>query len=298
MVSRGNSRSGAPHCRPNRYVTEGKALVSKVAIGPRLKADIKRAVDMIGGFGLSLRAADRILLKPNYNSDDPPPASTDLEFLVAVIELLREEGYTHLAVGESSGILWQPTEKTLRAVGVTKKLAQLGVPLIDFTNGSFQSCKLAGRYWREISLPETLNQFDKVIYLPCMKHHSSARFTMSLKLTVGFLPLEERQVLHRDHLEERCAELNLAVTPDLIIMDGRSAFITNGPAWGELVEPGYILASGDQVAIDVEGVRILQSYKADNLLTMPAWELPQIRAAASLGIGVSGAAMRSVLDQA
>ena len=130
-----------------------------------------------------------------------------------------------------------------------------------------------------------------------MKHHCSARFTMSLKLTVGFIPLEERQLLHQDHVEERCAELNLAVRPDLIIMDGRRAFITDGPASGKLVEPGFILASGDQVAIDVEGVRVLQSYRAKNLLTGPVWELPQIRTAAALGIGVSSDAMCFVVRE-
>jgi len=34
------------------------------------------------------------------------------------------------------------------------------------------------------------------------------------------------------------------------------------PAKGELREPSLILASGNQVAIDVEGVKILQSYPA------------------------------------
>lgn len=270
--------------------------MSKVAAGPRLKADIKRAVEMIGGFGRALSPTDRILLKPNYNSDDPPPASTDIAFLCAVIELLREEGYSRLAVGESSGILWQPTEKVLRALGVGRKLEKMGIPLLVFTDGPFRTSALNTGYWERVSFPEVLAEFDKLIYLPCMKHHSCARFTMSLKLTVGFLPLEERELLHQDHVEERCAELNLAVRPDLIIMDGRTAFVTNGPASGKLVEPGCILASGDQVAIDVEGVRILQSYKAKNLLSGSAWELPQIRTAAALGVGVSSDAMRLVLD--
>ena len=51
---------------------------------------------------------------------------------------------------------------------------------------------------------------------------------------------------------------------------------------------GVILAGGDQVAIDVEGVRILQGYRAENFLTMEPWELPQIRTAVECGIGVRG----------
>jgi len=76
-----------------------------------IKNDIRKAVDLLGGFGKSLKSQDRILLKPNFNSDDPPPGSTALDFLTAVIDLLREHGCTRISVGESSGRPWYPRRR-------------------------------------------------------------------------------------------------------------------------------------------------------------------------------------------
>ena len=74
--------------------------------------------------------------------------------------------------------------------------------------------------------------------------------------------------------------------PDLIIMDGRISFISGGPAIGLAVHPGVILASGDPVALDVQGVRLLQNYAAVNHLAGDAWDLPQIKTAVRQGLGV------------
>jgi uncharacterized protein (DUF362 family) len=92
-------------------------------------------------------------------------------------------------------------------------------------------------------------------------------------------------MLHARHLEEKIADLNLVVNPNLIIMDGRKCFITGGPANGELREPNVILASGDRIVIDVEALKIIQSYEGASLTQNP-WSYTQIRKAVELGIGV------------
>jgi len=91
------------HRRPNPYMTDGKALVSLVMAREDIESDIRKAVDLLGGFGKSVKSQDRILLKPNFNSDDPPPGSTALDFLIAIIDLLREHGCTRISVGDGSG---------------------------------------------------------------------------------------------------------------------------------------------------------------------------------------------------
>jgi uncharacterized protein (DUF362 family) len=78
--------------------------------------------------------------------------------------------------------------------------------------------------------------------------------------------------------------LCLVVKPDLIIMDARKVFITHGPAKGDMRMPNLILASGNQIAIDVEGVKILQSYTG-NTLKGNVWDLVQIKHAIELGQG-------------
>lgn len=284
------------HRPTNVYTQGGKALVSKNTVGKRdLKSAIKESVDLIGGIRKALQTEDRVLIKANYNSDDPFPASTDSGFLSAVVGLLREEGITDLTLGERAGWPWMPTSRVLDEMGVFETAKALDLPVLDFDNGPWMDVKLGSQadWWTKAAYHASLKEFDKVVFLPCMKHHFLARFTMSLKLIVGVTHPAEMIYMHADYrmgkkeepMEMKMIELCLPLGPDLIIMDGRKSFVTGGPDAGDIVEPDVILASGDRIALDVEGVKILQSYPRDNLLQSPVWDLPVISRAVELGLG-------------
>jgi uncharacterized protein (DUF362 family) len=295
MVDEENEWRNRPE---NVYTRDGKALVSIVSTTNReVKKAVKEACDLIGGVRRALNPDDRVLLKANFNSDDPFPASTGLDFLAAVVELLREEGITKLTLGERSGWPWMPTARVLEEMGVFERARELDLPVIDFDAGPWMDVILGekARWWTKVGYHKSLKEFDKLVFLPCMKHHFLARFTMSLKLVVGLTHPVDMRYMHADFdegkkdepMEQKMIELSLPLSPDLIIMDGRTSFVTGGPDTGEAVEPNVILASGDRVAIDVEGVKILQSYPRDNLIQMPVWELPIIKRAVELNLGVS-----------
>lgn len=277
------------HRLPNPYLKNGRALVSFVPASREIKNDVRKAVDLLGGFGKSLKSQDRILLKPNFNSDDPPPGSTALDFLTAVIDLLREHGCTRISVGESSGRPWVPTEKVFKNAGLAARMAEMKIPLLDFDRSEYIDVPIGGEYLDLIAYPKDLEGFDKIIYLPTMKTHFLGGLSMSLKLTVGMTHLADRTLLHGDNnlfVPQRAAEMNIPIKPDLIVMDGRISFVSGGPAIGLAVHPGVILASGDPVALDVQGVRLLQNYAAVNHLVGDAWSLPQIRTAVKHGLGI------------
>jgi len=282
-------RMNLRHRRPNPYVQNGKALVSFVVAGENLQADVRKAVELLGGLHLSLKPQDRILLKPNYNSDDPPPGSTALDFLTAVIDLLREQGCMRITVGESAGRPWVPTEKVFANSGLAAKMAELKIPLLDFDRSDYLDVPIDGEFYPHVGYPKEMESFDKIVYLPTMKTHFAAGFSMSLKLTVGLTHLFDRMALHGDNsmfVSQRAVEMGTPVKPDLILMDGRVSFISGGPAIGLAVHPGVILASGDPVALDVQGVRLLQNYAAVNHLIGDAWSLPQIKTAVKYGMGI------------
>jgi uncharacterized protein (DUF362 family) len=184
------------HRRPNPYLRDGKALVSLVMAGREIKGDIRRAVDLLGGLEKSIKSQDRVLLKPNFNSDDPPPGSTAMDFLVGVIDLLREHGCTKITVGEGSGRPWVPTAKVFRNAGLSAKMAEIKVSLLDFDQSQFVDVPIGGEFLDLIAYPRDLENFDKIIYLPTMKTHYLAGFSMSLKLTVGLTHLADRTLLH------------------------------------------------------------------------------------------------------
>jgi uncharacterized protein (DUF362 family) len=143
-----------------------------------------------------------------------------------------------------------------------------------------------------VGYPADLRNYDKVIYSPVMKTHFLGGITMSLKLSVGILHRADRggQLHAFNHLfvAEQAAEINLPFRPDLIIMDGRRSLISGGPSHGEQVKPGVIVVSGDQVANDVTGIKLLQEWypnMAQNKIGMYAWYQKQILQAVKQGIG-------------
>jgi uncharacterized protein (DUF362 family) len=134
-------------------------------------------------------------------------------------------------------------------------------------------------------MPRSAYEADRIVYLPCLKTHDSARFSGALKLAVGFVHPGERRALHASHLEQKITEISLCWQPNLIIMDGRKAFVSGGPARGQLAEPGLLLASGDLVAIDIEAIKVLLDYEANNKLMADLWQLPQVVAALRHDLG-------------
>jgi len=272
--------------RSNIWQQNGVALVSKVKDNGDVKASVTKSLDLIGGIGKVAGKGDTIMVKPNFNSPDPPPGSTDLDFLRVVLELLLTTG-AKVVVGESSGGMWRPTRRTVGKLGVPELLAGMGVELITFDDHprDWVEIDTGGDYLETVTMPKSAYEATKLVYLPCLKTHSIGRFTMSLKLGMGLIHPGQRRAIHMGNLEQKAVEINLAWQPDLIIMDGRNAFVSRGPDKGDLVQPEIIMASGDMVAIDVEGLKILLSYRAKNRLPETPWDAPQIVTALKHGLG-------------
>ncbi len=291
------------HLHPNWYAEGNKSslgLIMATPLDKNLKGDIKKVMKLIGGFDKALKKTDKILIKPNMNTADPwPQGGTDPAFLEALILVLKDEGYGNVTVGDTCGP-WGPTERVIKKVGYDSVCNGTKTPLKDWDKGKWMNIRNAkaeflgkmGGGDGTVAYPEDLRNYDKVIYTPIMKTHFLGGITQSLKLSVGILHRADRG----DHLHafnhvfvaEQAAEINLPFRPDLIIMDGRRSLISGGPSHGEQVKPGMILASGDQVANDVMGIKILQEWypnMAANKIGMYAWYQKQILQAVKLGIG-------------
>jgi len=280
--------------KQNLFVRNNRPLVSKIAYERNLRESIELSVSLIGGIKKLVNKSDTILLKPNYNTADPFPGSSDPEFIKAVIDMLYKAGAGKVIVGERTAFLH--SRKVLEQAGIVKVAEESGAEVRVFGKDGWHAMFdrkgwrrvkiLGGQYLRKVSLAKEATEIDKIVYVPLIKTHHAAEFTGAIKLSMGFVkPFFDQITFHARNLQEKLAELPLVVKPDLIIMDVRKAFITGGPAKGELREPNLILASGNQVAIDVEGVKILQSYPGNGLAGKNVWDLVQIKHAIELGLG-------------
>ncbi len=268
----------------NVYAKDGKVLVGKTSFEKDVKQSIMKAVDLIGGFDRVIDRGDEVLLKPNFNTGDTPPGSSDPRFVKAVIELLYAHGAAKVVVGESS-MMSLSTRKVFEETEMLHNAREAGAEVVFFDEGKWVQVLTGGKFLKSVSLPEDALKPRKLVYVCAMKTHRWAKFTLSLKLAVGFMRPRERAALHLSHLEEKIVDLNLVVHPSLVIMDGRLCFISGGPACGELRSPNVVLASGDRVAMDVEAVRTIKSFENSSLVENP-WSYTQIRRAVELGLGV------------
>ena len=280
----------------NPWCRNGQALVSKVQDGGDIRASVDKAIALLGHLETVIKRGDKVLIKPNFNSPDPLPGSTDLVFLRAILEIFLEAG-ARVTIGESSGGIWRPTRNVFRELGVFELARHLDVELIAFedTDNDWVRVKIDGDYLSTVTMPRSAYEADKIVYLPCMKTHGIARFSGALKLAVGLMHPGERRAMHLSHLEQKVAEINLCWQPDLIIMDGRKAFVSGGPDKGQMVEPGLVLASGDLVAIDIEAIKVILTYGAKNRLIAEPGQSPQVITALKHGLGV-GASDYTVVE--
>jgi len=259
--------------------------VGKIKFKEDLKQTILQAVDLIGGFREFVKAGEIVFLKPNFNTSDPFPASTDPFFLRAVVELVYEFGAHSVIIGDSSTMAAN-TRQVMEKLGIFDLLKMKNPPQIfPFEERNWVEKEIpGGRYLKKVLIPDVLEQVNRLILLPCLKTHFLAQFTGALKLSVGFIKPSQRMQLHFRNLQEKIAELNKIINPDLTIMDARKCFIDHGPTKGELREPNMILSSRSRIDIDVEGVRIIQGFENNSLANIDPWEISQIKYAKEIGI--------------
>lgn len=267
----------------NPYVIEDKIQVGKVIYTGDLEESIESAVSILGGFKKIVDIGDKILLKPNFNTADPPPASSDMETVSAVIRLLYKHGAERVVLGESS-TLFASTKKVMEKIGAIKIAEEDGAEIAVLGDRGWRCIPVKKNYLNSVELASEVFDVDKIVYLCCLKTHNLARFSCSLKHIVGFVKPFSRIGWHLNSLEQKIAEANTVINPDLLILDARKCFIAGGPSQGRIAEPDLILASENRVALDVEGIKIIKAQEGNSLKRGP-WNYTQIRSAVEHGLG-------------
>jgi uncharacterized protein (DUF362 family) len=267
------------------FMNNGRFLVSKVIAEADLKASIQQAVDLIGGLDKIIQSGDKVTIKPNLNTADPYPASSDPVFIKALGEVILDAGASKIEIIDSS-TMKTSTRGVAQKIGLDIVADELDADLIFLDEHEWVKVKFpSGKYLKSGSIGKPLLDIQKLVLAPCLKTHFLAGFTGSMKGFVGWIKHSQRIKMHARRLQSKIADLASYFHPDLIVMDARTCFVTGGPSSGTCSTPGVILAGGDMVAVDVEGVKIIQCCNAKNKLDMDVWQIPQIKHAVEIGIG-------------
>ena len=119
----------------------GKTRVALVKTADRA-AGIKRSIQLLE---VNPVRGKRVLLKPNFNTADPFPASTHNDTLIHLVAELKEMGAQTITIGERSGP--PDTADVLREMGIYELCRRLDVGLINFE-------ELPPAEWVRVSPPQ------------------------------------------------------------------------------------------------------------------------------------------------
>lgn len=287
VFTRSNGRFQARETKKNAFVRNGKSLVGVVK-GDNVGEMVRASVDLIGGIDRLGLEGKEVLVKPNVNSDDPYPATTNPEVIRSVIELLYEAGAEKVKVADMSNQYYLPTVKTMEKLGIKKAAEDAGAEVTSFDDDEWTIVKDPRmKYSESFMIPRTVYEAEKLVSVPVLKTHEIATYSMSLKNFVGILHPRDRSRMHLSkNLEEMVAEISLAVHPDLIVMDATRSMVAGGPFEGTVKDTNMVLASGDRIAIDIVGLAIVKSFgEWERVSGIGVWEQRQIKRAIELDLG-------------
>jgi len=261
-------------------------------------AGVRQVMDLLQPPGFN---GKRVFIKPNYNTGDPAPAATDPAVLATLVQEVQNAGASQLTVGDRSGMA--ATRSAMEQAQVFALADRYGfTPLVfdELGRDGWQYFSGEGTNWsRGFAIAKPVLDADAIVNACCLKtHRFGGHFTLSLKNTIGMVakrvPGDEHDYMRELHSSANqrlmIAEVNRAYRPALIVLDGVDAFVRGGPAQGEKVRAGVMLASTDRIAIDAVGIAILRMLGTTQTVADGSiWSQAQIRRAADLGLGAPSA---------
>ena len=232
-----------------------------------------------------------VIFKPNFNTADPPPASSSMETVKQLIIKLKEMGAKSITVAERSGPA--NTAETFKKKGLyalAKELDFKTVDLTDIPNEEYVLKKPEDSHWKDGFLfAKIYDDAECIVETCCLKTHMyGGHFTLSLKNAVGLVAKQYMSELHSSkHQRKMIAEINAVYKTNLIIMDGLIAFVDRGPMEGTRKDANVFISGTDKIAIDAIGVAILRILGTTPEVSKGSiFEQEQIKRATELGVGI------------
>ncbi|MBU1100037.1 MAG: DUF362 domain-containing protein [Bacteroidetes bacterium] len=226
-----------------------------------------------------------VILKPNFNTSDPPPASTHTDTLRQIITELNNRNASSIELCERT---YQNFDEVINEKQVRLVTDEFGIRITNLDGSDCTRYASNAASWPNGFLfPSKIMDSNYIVTTCCLKTHFIGQITISLKLGVGLLPASMMQTMHSStNINSMIAEINTAYQPKLIIVDGVTTFIEGGPSQGTTAEGNVMLAGTDRLALDIIGSAILKDLGSQSL-SGPIMNIQQIRRARELNLGKS-----------
>jgi uncharacterized protein (DUF362 family) len=220
---------------------------------------LELALKSIGGIDAFIKKGDRVLLKVNAAFASPPMlcATTHPDMVAAITRLCFKAGAAAVTITDNP--INDPAS-CFRLSGIEQAARSAGAAVLFpqkefFKPFSLEKAKLI-RNWPV--LYEPLSRIDKIIGTAPVKDHHRSGASMIMKNWYGLLG-GRRNIFHQD-IHTIITELAMMIKPTLVILDGNTTMMNNGPTGGslsDLKETHTMIVSTDQVAADAFGATLL-----------------------------------------
>ena len=237
-----------------------------------------QAINAMGGISKFVKRGQTVVVKPNIGWDTSPEraANTNPKLVNRIIEHCFRAGAKDVYVFDNTCDNWT---QCYRNSGIEKAAKEAGAKMVTGNSESYyQNISFSkGKSITSAKVHELILESDVFINVPVLKHHSSARVTISMKNLMGIV--WDRRFWHRNDLHQCIAEFPLFRMPDLNVVDAYSVMKRNGPrgvSKEDLVPLKSLILSPDIVAADAAAAMIFGSRPED---------IPYIKIAHEMKVG-------------
>jgi len=313
--------------------SENRVITSEVSIvkGNNLYLMTKKAIDLLGGMKTIVKSGDRVFIKPNYISGgldghDPVVAGEipHPEVVASVAEECVKAGAKEVIIGE-----WMERPLKINFGGKEGKEGAQVKELIDILNKKYgqkiylvnlMDCTGFFKFIPSktklgfLAIPNIVAESDVIISIPSLKtHHRPSPVSLGMKNLIGIMPSvlygEPRYKLHEAGIHQVIVDINKALSPDLVVingsfgMEGRGTtlFLGGKPVDVSKYIGGFLIIAGrDPVATDATATRIISRDwipQPDDLNLGTPWYVHHLRMAYEQGMGILDASKIIILGE-
>jgi uncharacterized protein (DUF362 family) len=250
-------RKALPKLRDHRVDKLAGANELAIARGPDAAANVRRAVEAVGGMGRFVKRGEKVVIKPNigWNRLPEQAANTNPEVVAEVVRLVLAAGASKVWVTDVSV---NTAEQCFVRSGIEKAAQAAGATVVRPDSIAFREVDVAGKKLQVADILFPFVEADRVINVPLVKQHGLSGATMAMKNWYGMLG-GQRVKLHQD-IHQSIVDLASMAKPTLTVLDATRILLANGPTGGSLADVkrlDTVAVGTDEVALDAFGAGLL-----------------------------------------
>jgi uncharacterized protein (DUF362 family) len=237
-----------------------------------------KAIAALGGIGKFVKKGQPVVVKPNIGWDTAPElgGDTNPELVGHIVKQCLQAGAKDVFVFDNTCDTWS---RCYANSGIEDAVKNAGGKMVPGNTENYYKTVTVpkGKRLTEAKVHELILNCDVFINVPVLKHHSSAKVTITMKNLMGIV--WDRRYWHRNDLHQCIADFATWRNPDLNVIDAYRVMTRNGPrgvSQADIVMKKSLIISTDMVAADAAAAKIFGSEPAD---------IPHIKIAHEMGVG-------------